>query len=170
MASARVGTQSPLHASVPLAKQGESSSRAYSADALNSSHICRQMVPSTGGVTGVNYGLLMFLIECVFLFWKRLMVLLWKSDFRDERTSVSRCFFNSGHFYGQRQHLFIKHYKASYIFSRRYIKLNLPWSSNSKSFHAPALNAWFFLHQRVFESSAIVPYGTLWFSEEQQTV
>lgn len=76
MASARVGTQSPLRASVPLAKQGESSSRAYSVDVLNSSHCFRQMVPSTGGVTGGNYGLLMFLIECVFISWKRLMVLL----------------------------------------------------------------------------------------------
>lgn len=74
MASAGVGTQSPLRASVPLAKQGESSFKAYSVDALNSSHSCRQMVSSTGGVTGVNYGLLMFLIECVFISWKRLMV------------------------------------------------------------------------------------------------
>lgn len=37
-----------------------------------------------GGVTGVNYGLLMFLIECVFISRKRLMVLLWKNDFTDE--------------------------------------------------------------------------------------
>ncbi len=31
--------------------------------------------------------------------------------------------------------------KDSYMFSRRQIKLNLPWSPNSNSFHAPAINA-----------------------------
>lgn len=67
MASAKEGTQSPLHACVPLAKQGESSSRARSVDVLNSSQSCRQMVPSPRGGTGVNYGLLMFLIEGVFI-------------------------------------------------------------------------------------------------------
>ncbi len=49
------------------------------------------------------------------------------------------------------------------MFSRRQIKLNLPWSSNSKGFPAPALNAWFFLleHQWVLESSVIVAHESL---------
>ncbi len=49
------------------------------------------------------------------------------------------------------------------MFPRRQNKLNWPWSSNSKSFHAPALNAWFFLleHQWVFEPSVIVVYESL---------
>lgn len=67
MASARDGTRSPLHPCVLLAKQGESPSRARGVDVLNSSQSCRQMVPSPRGGTGVNYGLLMFLIEGVFI-------------------------------------------------------------------------------------------------------
>ncbi len=42
------------------------------------------------------------------------------------------------------------------MFSRTLNKLHLPCSANSKSFHAPALNAWFFLLEpRAFESCAI---------------
>ncbi len=49
------------------------------------------------------------------------------------------------------------------MFPRRQNKLNLPWSSNSKSFHPPDLNACFFLleHQRGFEPSVIVAHESL---------
>ncbi len=41
--------------------------------------------------------------------------------------------------------------KLQKMFSRRQIKLNSPWSSISKGFHALALNAWFFFFWRISE-------------------
>ncbi len=49
------------------------------------------------------------------------------------------------------------------MFPGRQIKYNLPWSSNSKSFHPPALNASCFLleHQWMFEPFLIVVFESI---------
>ncbi len=49
------------------------------------------------------------------------------------------------------------------MFPGRQIKYNLPWSSNSKSFHPPALNASCFLleHQWMFEPLLIVVFESI---------
>ncbi len=55
--------------------------------------------------------------------------------------------------------IFLQATEDSYMFSSRQIKLNSPRSSNSKRFHAPALNAWFFLLEHQWSQNHTVIDG-----------